>query len=366
MKAFDLLRALVSQEKERYVEGGFDLDLTYITPRVIAMGFPSVGFESYYRNPMSEVERFLTCKHPNRHRVYNLCCERSYSSTCFGGNAVTYGFIDHTPPPLDLLTRCCEDMQAFLNADPDNVCVVHCKAGKGRTGVVVCAFLLLSGVCADVDEAMELYARRRTRDGQGITIPSQRRFVGYFAQCVVRGAVVPPPPKPVRLLRIVISPAPCTTPADLNLRIFGLEHTEERVTGQTVLHEQDGPPTLTGDDVVFEMPSPVLLDDGFDVRLKKKAKSKPLLHFFLNTRFIGNAVALEKAEIDGPHLDRDHSAYAATMTITCHFAPLSLPEMAIPSDTDPTDFAPASPLSPELPAPVDGEDSDFDRYDRDP
>jgi len=36
----------------------------------------------------------------------------------------------------------------------------------------------------------------------------------------------------------------------------------------------------------------------------------------------------------------DHSAYAATMTITCHFAPLSLPEMAIPSDTDPTGRGP--------------------------
>ncbi len=33
----------------------FDLDLTYITPRVIAMGLPSFGVEAQYRNQGSEV-----------------------------------------------------------------------------------------------------------------------------------------------------------------------------------------------------------------------------------------------------------------------------------------------------------------------
>jgi phosphatidylinositol-3,4,5-trisphosphate 3-phosphatase/dual-specificity protein phosphatase PTEN len=49
----------------------------------------------------------------------------------------------------------------YLNADPKNVVAIHCKAGKGRTGVMICAYLVYSMHCKTAREAMTLYDDRR-------------------------------------------------------------------------------------------------------------------------------------------------------------------------------------------------------------
>jgi phosphatidylinositol-3,4,5-trisphosphate 3-phosphatase/dual-specificity protein phosphatase PTEN len=126
------LRALVSRRKVRFSQDGFDLDLTYITPRIIAMGAPTEGGESLVRNPLGEVQRFFAEKHRDRFRIYDLRAEKGacYDAARFGGaeHSTSYRFFDHNPAPLDVLRKAVEDMAAWLEKHPDNVVAVHCAA----------------------------------------------------------------------------------------------------------------------------------------------------------------------------------------------------------------------------------------------
>ena len=76
-------RQLISQNKRRYQQDGYDLDLTYVTNRVIATSFPSSGLWAHYRNPIQKVAAFLDHKHKDRYRLYNLCSERIYDTSYF-------------------------------------------------------------------------------------------------------------------------------------------------------------------------------------------------------------------------------------------------------------------------------------------
>jgi phosphatidylinositol-3,4,5-trisphosphate 3-phosphatase/dual-specificity protein phosphatase PTEN len=51
----DWLRKIVSGKRRRFNDDNYDLDITYITPRVIAMSFPASGVEQMYRNSISDV-----------------------------------------------------------------------------------------------------------------------------------------------------------------------------------------------------------------------------------------------------------------------------------------------------------------------
>ena len=59
------------------MDESFDLDLCYITERLIAMSFPSAGVEATYRNNLNDVARMLKLKHKENYMVFNVS-ERSY------------------------------------------------------------------------------------------------------------------------------------------------------------------------------------------------------------------------------------------------------------------------------------------------
>lgn len=188
----------VSLKKRRFVDssapgGSLDLDLAYITDQIIAMGFPAVGWETWYRNSRSETLRFLTDRHAAQFLVVNSCVEpqRQYDPAEFFHRVVNCQFKDHYPPQLHQLFPAMYRLHAWMQQNPDAVVAVHCKAGKGRTGTLICCLLMHAGSCQRADDAMAFYGMRRTFNGKGVTIPSQRRYVQYYSwQCAaIRAAM---------------------------------------------------------------------------------------------------------------------------------------------------------------------------------
>ena len=177
------IKHLVSKKKRRYQDSEFDLDMAYITDRVIAMGFPSVGVETMYRNDINDVIAFFEKKHKGNVKIYNLCLEkdRIYEKKLFLRSKVAlFPSLDHNPCSVKLILEFCVDICLFLILNLDSVAAVHCKAGKGRTGVMICCYLVFSGLCKNTEEALNYYAVMRTTNMKGVTIPSQQRYIRYF------------------------------------------------------------------------------------------------------------------------------------------------------------------------------------------
>lgn len=179
-----LIRGAVSKKKKRFIDDNYNLDLAYIGDRIIAMGFPSFGFESVYRNDYNEVKKFLDERHGKDYFVYNLCSERDYDKACFEDRVEKFPFDDHNPPEFDLIRQFCVHAKAWLDENPEHVVVVHCKAGKGRTGCMICALMLHMEMFSSADESLTYYGQERTSNAKGVTIPSQRRYIKYYQKYI--------------------------------------------------------------------------------------------------------------------------------------------------------------------------------------
>ena len=178
----NFLKRLVSKKKRRLQTEYYDLDMAYITERVIGMGFPAIGAETLYRNSRDDLKSFLDRFH-GEYKVYNLCIEkgRIYEKELWDEKKVAlFPFNDHAPCPIKLILDFCVDICLYLAANPKGVAAIHCKAGKGRTGVMIVSYLIFSGLCQTTEEALAHYASQRTLNNKGVTIPSQIRYIKYF------------------------------------------------------------------------------------------------------------------------------------------------------------------------------------------
>lgn len=51
---------------------GYDLDMTYITDRILAMSFPAERMRAMYRNPLWQVKSVLDMRHADHYKVLHF------------------------------------------------------------------------------------------------------------------------------------------------------------------------------------------------------------------------------------------------------------------------------------------------------
>ncbi|ELR12538.1 Proteintyrosine phosphatase [Acanthamoeba castellanii str. Neff] len=201
-------RNAVSRDKFRFIDGELNLDLTYITDRIVAMGLPGAGVEKVWRNELEDVARFFQKYHAEHFIIINLSGE-VYDYSKFQYRVKDYGYPDHSALPLEHLFQIMSAMKYYLDEDPSNIVAVHCLAGRGRTGTVISAFLLYLGLYNDATEALRYFANARSSKGEGVITPSQLRYVGYYNE-ILQGRKPDPRGKEKKLLldKIIMEPCP--------------------------------------------------------------------------------------------------------------------------------------------------------------
>ncbi|XP_066239716.1 phosphatidylinositol 3,4,5-trisphosphate 3-phosphatase TPTE2-like [Saccopteryx leptura] len=325
-----LARRMVSENKQRYKKDGFDLDLTYVTERIIAMSFPSSGKESFYRNPIQEVVQFLDTKHRNHYQVYNLCSERAYDPKYFHYRVHRIMIDDHNVPTLSEMVEFSKEAQDWMARDEKNILVIHCKGGKGRTGTMVCACLIALEIFRTAEGSLHYFGKRRTDKTsstkfQGVETPSQNRYVGYFADVKNIYNLTLPPRKLLTIKKFVIYSIQGVGKGngnDLEVQIIRDQKIVFFCSASEncrIVHD------IERDSVIINLSNCPLLCDDVKVRflsssgLPKYYDNCPFF-FWFHTSFIqNNRLYLSRDKLDNPHKAKTWKIYRPDFAVEIYF-----------------------------------------------
>lgn len=167
---------------DRIMEEGYELDLTFITERIISVSFPSGCSDDTYLHNLQDVTRMLKSKHGDNYLVLNLS-EKRYDLSKLNTKVMDVGWPDLHAPPLDKMCTICKAMESWLNSDPLHVVVIHCRGGKGRIGVVISSYMHFTNVSASADQALDRFAMKKFFDDKVSVLmqPSQIRYVSFLS-----------------------------------------------------------------------------------------------------------------------------------------------------------------------------------------
>lgn len=92
---------------------------------------------------------------------------------------MNYDFTGYPAPPLGLLMKICTNIETWIKKDPENVAVIHCYDGKGRTMTICACVLTWLGLFPTPAEALAICLDRRGLSEDAM-LPSQIRCISSF------------------------------------------------------------------------------------------------------------------------------------------------------------------------------------------
>ncbi|KAM6291833.1 phosphatidylinositol 3,4,5-trisphosphate 3-phosphatase TPTE2-like isoform 1-T1 [Porphyrio hochstetteri] len=325
-------RRMVSENKRRYMKDGFDLDLTYVTDRIIAMSFPSSGKQSFYRNPIEEVARFLDTKHADHYKVYNLCSEKGYDPKYFHYRVERIFIDDHNVPALQDMLKFTASVREWMGQDKKNIIAIHCKGGKGRTGTMVCTWLIDSDQFESAKESLDYFGERRTDRStstkfQGVETPSQSRYVGYYEILKNKYNLKLPPERQLKIKNFKIHSIHGVgkgNGTDMKVQVI----VKKQVVLECVCANQGNCKLffdLESDSVVIGLEDSPVISGDVKVRFEShsdlpKGYDDCPFFFWFNTSFIeNNRLYLPRNELDNPHKSKTWKVYRETFGVEVNF-----------------------------------------------
>uniref|UniRef100_A0A9J7XKZ2 Auxilin n=1 Tax=Cyprinus carpio carpio TaxID=630221 RepID=A0A9J7XKZ2_CYPCA len=192
----------VMNQVATYTKG--ELDIAYITSRIIVMSYPAEAVEMGYRNHTEDIRSFLDSRHADHYTVFNLS-QRNYRGAKFSNRVSECNWPSKQAPSLHNLFAVCKNMYNWLKQNPKNVCVITCSDGRAFSGVLVCAMFCFCHLFANPVPAMQLLSAKRP--GSGLW-PSHRRYIGYVCSLVSEKPTIPHS-KPLVIKSVTMSPVPC-------------------------------------------------------------------------------------------------------------------------------------------------------------
>ncbi|KAJ8297558.1 hypothetical protein KUTeg_024089 [Tegillarca granosa] len=240
--------------------------------------------------------------------------ERDYDETLFHNMVERVYIDDHNVPRIRDMIDFTANVREWMQKDKQNIIAIHCKGGKGRTGTMICVWLIDCGVFEQAEESLEYFGDRRTdltvgKRFQGVETPSQSRYVGYYEKVLKEFGRGLPPRREKKIVSVKIEGLTGVGNGDgsdlsMEIRADGLLiyecHFGTNVNCQVMRYTDS-------DSIVIELKNQPAIADDIKIRFLSKAKNIPkVLH-------------LSRDEIDNPHKKKAQKVFRDCFTVELKF-----------------------------------------------